>query len=284
MTTSRASAIALVLIGIAVTIVPPAPAQDGPPSAPNPVGAVVWFDLLTEDDDAVLDFYRELFGWEIQAHTDRHWVVVHNGRPIAGISQIPNEDPKAKEAFWLAGIVVDDVDTAFQRASARGAELHVEPADSAGYARYAIISDNDGVPVMLLDPFTPLGGDRGPGSWVWAELWSRDPEAAAAFYGDVVGFDTGTTEVGGSPYRVFKTRGEIRAGLVPTPHEEIQPAWAPYLLVADLRATLARVEKLGGAVVARPDLFSSRGEVALLADPSGAAFFVYQRAGEGASR
>lgn len=284
MITRKAATIFLVLIGLVVIPVVSAHAQKSPPSAPPPPGAVVWFDLLTEDADAVLEFYGELFGWDIQVHTPSHHVVVHNGQPIAGISQIENEDPDGGGAFWLAGIVVDDVDKAVKRATRRGAPVHVQPADSAGYARYAIISDSEGIPVMLLDPFTNLGGDHGPGSWVWAELWARNPDSAASFYEEVVGYKKGQTEVGGAPYQVFKTRDEIRAGLVKTPHEKIKPAWAPYLLVADLDDVIARTPKLGGTVLAQPDTFSSLGSVALLADPTGAAFFVYQRNEEGASK
>lgn len=284
MITRKAATIFLVLIGLVVMPIVSAHAQKSPPSAPPPPGAVVWFDLLTEDADAVLEFYGELFGWDIQVHTPSHHVVVHNGQPIAGISQIQGEKSDTSEAFWLAGIVVDDVDKAVKRATRRGAPVHVQPADSAGYARYAIISDSEGVPVMLLDPFTTLGGDRGPGSWVWAELWARDPDSAAAFYGKVVGYEKDQTDVGGAPYQVFKTEGEIRAGLVKTPHDKVEPIWAPYLLVANLEDVLARTPKLGGTILAKPGTFSSLGSVALLADPSGAAFFVYQRKEEGASK
>jgi predicted enzyme related to lactoylglutathione lyase len=83
---------------------------------------------------------------------------------------------------------------------------------------------------------------------------------------------------------VFETNGEMRAGLVTIPNDDIEPAWAPYLLVDDLDTVLRRTPKLGGTVVAEPDRFSSRGEVALIADPTGAAFFVYQRAEKGAAR
>jgi len=284
MNKGNATVVTLTLIGLFIMPAVSVLAQTAVPAAPSAPGAVVWFDLLTENAEAALDFYRELFGWDIQVHTSTHYVVIHNGQPIAGISQIRGEQPDINEAFWLAGIVVEDVDKAVKQAARRGAPVHVQPADSAGYARYAIIADSEGVPVMLLDPFTSLGGDHGPGSWVWAELWAKDPDAAASFYGEVVGYERSQTDVGGAPYRVFKTKDTIRAGLVKTPNEKIEPAWAPYLLVADLDEVIARTPKLGGTVLAKPDTFSSLGSVALLADPTGAAFFVYQRNTEGASK
>jgi predicted enzyme related to lactoylglutathione lyase len=240
-------------------------------------GTVAWFDLLTEDAAAVLDFYRELFGWEIVQHDDRRWVVVHKGRPMAGISQIPNEEKEISEAFWLAGLVVEDVDEAVAVAIKNGAELHIEPRDAKGYARAAVITDPEGVPVLLLDPFQPLGGVKGEGTWVWAELWAEDPGKAAKFYGKIVGFERDTVQVGGAPYTAFKTDGEFRAGLVKTPDPKVEPAWAPYILVDDLEASLAQVTRLGGSIFVKPTDFRSRGSVALVADPGGAAFFLYQR-------
>ena len=276
MITRKAATIVLAVIALVVGLSLTAHAQGATPSKAMAPGAVVWYDLLTEDVGAVLDFYRDLFGWELVQHNANHYVVVHKGRPMAGISQIRDDDLDVSEAFWLAGIVVDDVDKAVGRASKNGATVHIEPKDSKNYARYAVISDPEGVPVMLLDPFQQLGSGRGPGAWVWTELWARDPDAAAKFYKKVVGFERGQVEVGGAPYEVFKTADELRAGLVKTPNPKVDPAWAPYLLVDDLEDTLARTPRLGGRVLVKPTDFRSGGSVALLADPSGAAFFVYQ--------
>ena len=70
-----------------------------------------------------------------------------------------------------------------------GATVHVTPRDSVGYARFAIVSDPERVPVILLDPYRDLGGVAGPGGWAWAELWARDPDAEAEFYHRVVGYE-----------------------------------------------------------------------------------------------
>lgn len=252
-------------------------AQDSTPTAPMASGQVVWWDLLTEDAGAVLEFYRQLFGWQITEHTDRHWVVTHHGRPIAGISRIRSDNPEVEEAFWLAGISVADVDAAVAAARGLGATVHIEPRNSAGYARFAVLSDPEGVPLMLLDPFRELGGVRGAGGWVWAELWTHDPDAAARFYHRVVGFERQRTTVSGGPYDVLTAGGSRRAGLLKVPSDHIDPAWAPYLEVDDVNTTLARVAELGGAVLVEPRLLQSVGSVALVADPSGAAFFLYQR-------
>jgi len=253
-----------------------AAAQPGS-APPVPTGAVVWWDLLTESPATVLDFYRQLFGWDVAEHTDRHWVISHHGQPIAGISRIREDNPEVEQSFWLAGIAVGDVDAAASEARRLGAKVHVEPTDSAGYGRYAVITDPEGVPVMLLQPFRSLGGSTGPGSWVWAELWARQPDDEARFYGRVVGYQRDRIDMAGSSYEVLATGGERRAGLVRTPTAQIEPAWAPYVEVARLEATLARVAELGGSVLVEPRLLRSSGSVALVADPAGAALFLYER-------
>ena len=268
---------ALILLSLAIATGSAAWAQSPAPSPPAAPGAVVWWDLLTEDPGAVLEFYRQLFAWDIAENTERHWVVSHHGRPIAGISRIRNDHPDVKEAFWLAGIAVSDVDAAVDRARTLGATVHVEPQDSAGYARFAVIGDPEGVPVMLLSPFRDLGVVRGPGGWVWAELWARDPDAEAEFYRQVVGYQHDRIDVAGGAYEVLTSGGQQRAGLLKVPSESIEPVWAPYLEVEDLQATLARAVELGGAVLVEPKQLHSVGSVALIADPARAAFFVYQR-------
>lgn len=267
-------AFAALITGSALTAI----AQTSAPVKPAEPGTVLWYDLITEDAGAVLDFYRQLFGWELVEHKPHHYVVVRNGRPIAGISQIERDNPAVDEAFWLAGIAVADVDAAVTRAQSRGATVHVEPKDVEGYGRYAVIADPEEAPVMLLRPTRELGGARGPGAWVWTELWARDLDAEADFYRDVVGYERAQVEVNGSPYEAFGVGGTPRAGLVEIPVDTVKTAWAPYLQVDDLNGTLIRVEQLGGKVLVSPEALRSRGSVALIADPIGAAFFIYQAA------
>lgn len=278
MLTRKTAVIASMVTALAAGSAATAAAQASVPNKPAESGTVLWYDLITEDAGAVLDFYRQLFGWELVEHRPDQYVVVHNGRPIAGISQIGRDNPEVEEAFWLVGIAVADVDAAVDRARGRGATVHVEPKDVDGYGRYAVIADPEDAPVMLLRPARELGGGRGPGAWVWTELWARDLDAEADFYREVVGYERGHVEVNGAPYESLNVGGPPRAGLVKIPKETVKTAWAPYLQVENLKDTLDRAAKMGGEVLVGPNALRSRGSVALIADPIGAAFFIYQAA------
>jgi predicted enzyme related to lactoylglutathione lyase len=272
------------LIGLTLFLILAAHARVGraaTPAAPPEPGAVVWYDLLTEDGEAALGFYRELFGWETVQHRDGGWVILHHGRPIGGVSEVTSELADLDEGLWLVGIAVDDVDTAVARALELGATIDVRPENMPGFARYAVVTDREDAPVLLVDPEIDMGGTEGHGSFVWTELWTRSPSVATAFYHRVVGFEQDTVEVNGHPYTVMTTAETHRAGLVATPLDTIEPAWVPYIGVTDLAAILDRVPKLGGQVLVGPHPEFANGSVALLVDPTGAAFFTYNIGGIG---
>jgi predicted enzyme related to lactoylglutathione lyase len=234
--------------------------------------------LLTEDAAAAVAFYTSLFDWTVEDSPTGSSVVIHQGRPIAGISQIEDRLPDVDESIWLVGVTVEDLEGAVAAARRQGAAIHRDVERVEGYARYAVIEDPQGALVLLLDPERELGGSEGSGSWVWAELWSDDLEGSAAFYADVVGYERGETERPRGAYTVFSSAGEPRAGLVEFESREIEPAWAPYIGVADLAATIVQAGELGGRVLLEPDAELAEGRVALLADPTGAGFFVYELA------
>jgi predicted enzyme related to lactoylglutathione lyase len=86
--------------------------------------------------------------------------------------------------------------------------------------------------------------------------------------------------VGAETYDVFRTSAKRHAGLVGLDRTDIAPRWAPYVGVTDLRGILVRVWQAGGSVLREPAEvdFAAAGanRVALVADPSGAALFLYQ--------
>ncbi|HEY8519635.1 MAG TPA: hypothetical protein VIN61_06120 [Gammaproteobacteria bacterium] len=72
----------------------------------------------------------------------------------------------------------------------------------------------------------------------------------------------------------------LAAGLVELDRPEIVARWMPYIGVNDLRAILVRVWQEGGRVLREPaelrNPAAGANRIALIADPSGAAVFLYQ--------
>jgi len=244
-----------------------------------PPGTFLGASLASEDAAGAAEFYTAMFGWDAEK-TEDGYALNHKGRLVASITQIDNSMPNVTESFWLVAFAVNNVQLTMDSARENGATIY-RPITKVqgGNGRYLIIGDTEKAPVMFIEPRdTPIGGTTGPGSWVWAELWSDDIDKAAQFYADVAGFGHTEIDRGDGPYHVFTSQGERRAGIVKIPPElkNVKPGWAPYVAVADLSASTAKVTELGGTVVFGNVDHPAEGAVALILDPSGAALFLYQ--------
>jgi predicted enzyme related to lactoylglutathione lyase len=117
-----------------------------------------------------------------------------------------------------------------------------------------------------------------PGTPSWVDLGTPDIEAAASFYGKVLGWEVpeqpNSAEMGG--YRRAKRDGADVAGVMPLMQEGQPPAWTTYVSVADADATAAAVKDAGGSVMAEPMDVMDLGRMAIFADLTGAVFGIWQ--------
>ncbi len=117
-----------------------------------------------------------------------------------------------------------------------------------------------------------------PGTPSWVELNSPDVEASAAFYGQLMGWNAmepgPAAETGG--YRMFQQDGKNVAGLMGHTQEGQPTAWMTYVNVADADEAAAAVRAAGGNVLVEPMDVMDLGRMAFFADPTGAAFGVWQ--------
>ena len=119
-----------------------------------------------------------------------------------------------------------------------------------------------------------------PGTPSWTDLMSPDVDASAAFYTAVFGWDAEDQfdDDGNRVYVMFRLDGRAVAGLGgQPPGMDAMPAiWNTYITTDDVAATAARVEAAGGAVMMPPMQVMTSGEMAIFADPAGAAFSVWK--------
>lgn len=240
------------------------------------VGKVVWNDLITDDIDAARNFYGALFGWTFQSSSrpGGEYVLARSGDVyVAGMVPVETPNDGAKISRWLPYVSVQDLDMAVSRAEAEGADIVIPPRQ-VSLGRVAAMIDPEGAVIGLArsdigDPDDRTTAAR-PGRVVWTELLSDDPQAAAAFYGSVVGYDVQRTERRGGTYTMLANRGTERAGILENPAEDWDPVWLTYIGVTDPAAAAARVETLGGQVLLAPSPEVREGALAVVADPSGA--------------
>ncbi|MEX8516972.1 MAG: VOC family protein [Leptothrix sp. (in: b-proteobacteria)] len=121
-----------------------------------------------------------------------------------------------------------------------------------------------------MDPFST------PGAFSWAELLTADPEAAARFYGTLLGWEFDTVPDGEASYRVARLDDEAVAGILKAGPEMagVPKGWGCYITVDDVDDTAERCLMLGGKVLLAPTDLGSVGRFAVLQDSQGAVFSV----------
>jgi len=119
---------------------------------------------------------------------------------------------------------------------------------------------------------------RTHGAFSWSELATSDPEAAAAFYGPLLGWRIEAADMGGGSYHLAKVGDTSVAGIMKTPAEAgpMPPSWGCYVTVNDVDATVAQATALGGRVLVPVMEVPGVGRMAVIADPQGAALSVMQ--------
>jgi uncharacterized protein len=117
--------------------------------------------------------------------------------------------------------------------------------------------------------------------FVWYELMTSDPKAAAAFYAKVVGWtsrDAGMPE----PYTLMLVGDAQVAGMMALPAEQAatgrKPAWSGYVAVDDVDAMAARIVAADGKLLHPPEDIPGIGRFAVCADPQGATFMLFKPA------
>jgi uncharacterized protein len=105
----------------------------------------------------------------------------------------------------------------------------------------------------------------------WAELRTSDPGSAAAFYRELFGWQFDPVE------GLFRRGGYAVAGVVTA--ARYPAGWLTYLAGDDLDGLTELAVDSGGALVQAPREVPARGRSAVLADPAGATFGIWQRGG-----
>jgi uncharacterized protein len=124
--------------------------------------------------------------------------------------------------------------------------------------------------------------DKHPaGSFCWIELHTTDQNAAKSFYSALFGWEAHDNPMGpDSYYTEFKLQGrEAAAGCTLRPEERSQgvpPHWMIYITVDSADAAAAKAQQLGGKICAPAFDVMDVGRMAVIQDPTGAFFCVWQ--------
>jgi len=122
-------------------------------------------------------------------------------------------------------------------------------------------------------------------SFIWYELLTSDPDAAATFYSAVLGWTASDSGQAGMDYRILRMHGIGVGGLMAIPPEaaksDMRPGWVGYVGVADVDTSVNRIVAAGGAEHMPAKDVPGVGRIAMIADPQGAILYVMSPTGSG---
>jgi predicted enzyme related to lactoylglutathione lyase len=191
----------------------------------------VHYELRTTDPGAAARFYGDLLGWEVVTYPGG--AAFRSGDVALGGASRTNP---GVPPHWTGFIRVSDVDGAASAAASAGGIVTAPPVDIPGFGRLSVVLDAQRAVVGLTDGGSPPPGVAGPHVG-WIELHTPDVEAAAAFYGAVVGWTVGSNG--------FVDRdGTFVAGI----RVADSASWLPHLFVPAGEPLAERAAALGGSV------------------------------------
>ena len=253
-----------------------------------PAGVPCWVTNLQHDVPAARDFYGEIFGWEMEdgpADVAPYANARLRGREVAAIGTMPMADaPPA----WITQVRTDDLAATVAAVRGAGGEVLQEEVDFSPNGRLGVFVDPVGATFCAWEAGDREGAQvlNEPGAWSMSALKTEAPERAAAFYGEVFGWETEPF----GPAMMFRLPGyvggeeaqpvprDVVAVMLPGSPEGSSDApavWGVDFWVHDVERTVDDVRRLGGAVLAGPydaPPFSQ----AVVADPGGAVLSLSQ--------
>jgi uncharacterized protein len=116
-----------------------------------------------------------------------------------------------------------------------------------------------------------------PGTFSWVDLATSDADGAKVFYGALLGWEFEDMPVPDAPpYSMATIGGRRVAALYPKRDESQPPAWLSYVTFEDTDATAERARELGATLISEPFEVLEAGRMAVLQDPAGAVFAIWQ--------
>lgn len=120
-----------------------------------------------------------------------------------------------------------------------------------------------------------------PGTFSWADVTTTDQDAAKRFYSGLFGWEADDRPVGdGVHYSMMQLGGRDVAAISPQPQQQreagVPPMWNNYVTVESADAAADRASELGATVHAPPFDVMDVGRMAVIQDPQGAFFMVWE--------
>ena len=240
-------------------------------------GAFCWVDLGTTDAAGAKAFYGRLFGWaaeDMPAGDGATYTMLRlDGRDVAALyEQGEDERGAGIPPHWSSYVSVIDVDEVSARVEGLGGRLLAGPFDVLDSGRMSVVQDPTGALISLWQPGRHVGARlvNDPGCLTWNDLATPDPDAAAAFYGELLGWEIRQQA---PEYATVVNEGRPNGGI--RRETDLPPHWLPYFTTESITQAAATAKDAGGQVLGEP-VEVPAGTFGFLLDPQGAPFAIFE--------
>lgn len=248
-------------------------------------GSFNWIDLATTDPDGAKAFYGSMFGWTSEdrpmGEGNFYTMFLRDGKFVGGMYRMM-EDQLAQgiPPHWNAYVAVESAEAAVAKAKSLGGNVLMEPFDVYDAGRMAVLQDPTGAIFEVWEKREHPGAGviYQPGSLGWTELLTNDTAKAETFYTALFGWKPEANAMGVSGYTVFMNGEQYACGMMAIQAEwgPMPPNWMVYIVTANCDASANQAEELGGKICMPPMDIPEVGRFAVITDPQGATFGVFQ--------
>ncbi|MFD5468727.1 VOC family protein [Kitasatospora sp. NPDC127059] len=243
-----------------------------------PEGTPCWADAMFTDLEGAKDFYGDVLGWtfgESSSEFGNYTQAYSDGKAVAAI--VPPMPGVEAQSAWCLYLASPDAAATAERIRTNGGEVVMGPMRVGDFGTMVIAKDPAGVAFGVWQAGIHEGFEKqsAPGAYSWAEIITREPGKADAFFPAVFPYGVRKMDSEQFDYRMFLVGGEPVLGRMGAEGDFLPPQ-APsyvsvYFAVDDTDAAIGRLTARGGTVYFGP-MDSPFGRFAAVGDQQGAAF------------
>ncbi|MFE3644115.1 VOC family protein [Streptomyces sp. NPDC059169] len=249
--------------------------------AAQPEGTPIWADAMFSDLEGAKSFYSAVLGWtfgEATSEYGNYTQAYADGKAVAAV--VPPMPGQEGSSQWCLYLASPDAAATAEKIKQNGGTVLMEPMQVGDFGSMCLARDPSGVAFGVWQPGTHEGFEKTgePGSFAWAEVFTREPEKSDAFFPAVFPYGTQRMEDEHIDYRIFNlgadrpVLGRMKMSEEEFP-QEARPCVQVFWAVPNCDEAVSAAQELNGRLVFGP-MDSPFGRFAALVDPQGAGFAV----------
>lgn len=247
--------------------------------AVQPEGTPCWADAMFGDVEGAKRFYGDVLGWtfgESSSEYGHYTQAYAQGKAVAAV--VPPMPGQEGQSQWCLYFASPDAAATAEKIRDNGGEVLMEPMQVGDFGTMCLAREPSGAVFGVWQAGVHEGFEATatPGAYCWAEVFTREPEKADAFFSAVFPYRMKDIVDDAVDFRMFDIGEDTVLGRMRMTDDfppEVPSYINVYFTVDDCDEAVARATKLGGVLRFGP-MSSPFGRFAALGDPQGANFSV----------